>query len=107
MQLDFLINLMYITHFGQNWTYVVYRRPSSTIQILISGTIGGTLLGSRVFLRGLFLHVLECLYRGAPGVLCVVQGAGYRSAVSQECVTRVRDQSAPKADIKRPKLMFF
>ena len=28
MQLDFLINLMYITHFGQNWTYVVYRRPS-------------------------------------------------------------------------------
>ena len=28
MQPDFLINLMYITHFGQNWTYVVYRRPS-------------------------------------------------------------------------------
>ena len=32
MQLDFLINLMYITHFGQNWTYVFYRRPSRYFQ---------------------------------------------------------------------------
>ena len=35
MQLDFLINLMYITHFGQNCTYVVYRKPSSKIKFPI------------------------------------------------------------------------
>ena len=35
MQLDFLINLMYITHFGQNWTYVVYGRPSSDIGVWV------------------------------------------------------------------------
>ena len=28
MQLDFLINLIYLTHFGQNRTYVFYRKPS-------------------------------------------------------------------------------
>ena len=64
-------------------------------------------VGSRVFLRGFFLHVLECLYRGAPGGLCVLQGAGSRSAGSQECVTRVRDQSAPSSDIKRPTHMDY
>ena len=31
MQLDFLINLIYLTHFGQNWTYVVYRKPSRNL----------------------------------------------------------------------------
>ena len=34
MQLDFLINLMYLTHFGQNWTYVVYRKPSSKLELV-------------------------------------------------------------------------
>ena len=26
---------MYITHFGQNWTYVVYRRPSRVRQMIL------------------------------------------------------------------------
>ena len=43
MQLDFLINLMYLTHFGQNCTYVVYRKPSSAVTLCSQKKYAGKL----------------------------------------------------------------